>query len=78
MNFYFYGMTYIAHPINPEQAKAEKAFLDALDVPYEVSSEKDETEHLLSTEANAKRLQSAMNDEQEGKGKTVTLDEIWK
>lgn len=71
-------MTYLAHPVNPEQAKAVKAFLDALEVPYEFSSDTDDTAHLLSTEANAKRLQQAMNDEQEGKGTTITLDEVWK
>ncbi|MGN6399035.1 MAG: DUF2683 family protein [Flavisolibacter sp.] len=45
-------MTFIAHPTNPKQEKAVKAFLEALQVPYEVEPNKDETEHLLSTEAN--------------------------
>ena len=71
-------MTYIASPLNKEQEKAVKAFLDALEVPYEIESNKDETEHLLSTEANKKRLLQAIDDEQEGKGKTISLDDIWK
>lgn len=71
-------MTFIAHPINPEQEKAVKAFLEALQVPYEVESNKDETEYLLSTEANKKRLQEAMDDEQQGKGTSISLDDIWK
>lgn len=69
---------FIAHPTNPEQEKAVKAFLEALQVPYEVESNKDETEHLLSTEANKKRLEEAMNDEKNGKGTSISLDDIWK
>jgi hypothetical protein len=71
-------MTFIAHPTNPEQEKAVKAFLEALQVPYEVESNKDETEHLLSTEANKKRLEEAMNDEKNGKGTSISLGDIWK
>lgn len=71
-------MTFIAHPTNPEQEKAVKAFLEALQVPYEMESNKDETEHLLSTEANKKRLQEAMDNEQQEKGKSISLDDIWK
>lgn len=71
-------MTFIAHPTNPEQEKAVKAFLEALQVPYEVESNKDETEYLLSTEANKKRLEEAMNDEKNGKGTSISLDDIWK
>ncbi|RYZ57830.1 MAG: hypothetical protein EOO14_10515 [Chitinophagaceae bacterium] len=71
-------MTFIAHPTNKEQEKAIKAFLEALEVPYEVHPEKDETEYLLSTEANAKCLQQAMDDEANGKGKKISVDEIWK
>jgi hypothetical protein len=71
-------MTFIAHPSNPEQEKAVKAFLEALQVPYEVESNKDETEHLLSTEANKKRLEEVMNDEKSGKGTSISLDDIWK
>jgi len=71
-------MTFIAHPSNSEQEKAVKAFLEALQVPYEVEPNKDETEHLLSTEANKNRLQEAMNDEQQGKGTSISLDDIWK
>ena len=71
-------MTFIAHPTNSEQAKAVKAFLEALKVPYEVESNKDETDHLLSTEANKKRLEEAMNDEKNSKGTSISLNDIWK
>lgn len=71
-------MTYIANPINKEQEKAVKAFLDALEVPYEVTTPKDETEYLLSTQANRKRLEEAMEEDLQGKGKTISLDDIWK
>lgn len=71
-------MTYIAHPIDEAQDKAVKAFLDALQVPYEKEPEMDETEYLLSTEANRKALQSAIQSEKEGKGVKISLDDIWK
>lgn len=71
-------MKFIIHPTNPEQEKAVKAFLEALQVPYEVESNKDETEHLLSTEANKKRLEEAMNDEKIGNCTSTSLDDIWK
>lgn len=67
-------MTYIAHPLNKEQEKAVKAFLDALEVPYEVESNKDETAYLLSTEANKTRLQQAMEEDRQGKGTKLNLD----
>lgn len=71
-------MTYIAHPSNKEQEKAIKAFLEALEVPYEIQADNDETAHLLSTDANTKRLQQAMEDEIAGNGKKISLDEVWK
>jgi hypothetical protein len=71
-------MTYIAHPSNKEQEKAIKAFFEALEVPYEIQTGKDETEHLLSTEENTKRLEEAMEDERQGKGTKISLDDIWK
>lgn len=71
-------MTYIAHPINEAQDKAVRAFFDALEVPYEKEPEIDETEYLLSTEANKKALYESMAQVKEGKVVPVTLDEIWK
>ncbi|MCW3074726.1 MAG: hypothetical protein JWP69_1795 [Flaviaesturariibacter sp.] len=69
-------MTYIAHPLNEAQEKAIKAFLEALEVPYESTADADETAHLLSTEANKKRLMESIS-EIEG-GTKVNLDDIWK
>lgn len=73
-------MTYIAHPINEAQDKAVKAFFDALEIPYEKEPEIDETEYLLSTEANKERLMAALKSEQNGEGISISLDdnEIWK
>ena len=70
--------TYIAHPVDEAQEKAVKAFFDALQVPYEAEAASDDTEHLLSTEANRKRLLNAMEHDGEGHGRAVSLDEIWK
>jgi hypothetical protein len=71
-------MTYIAHPINEAQDKAVRAFFEALEVPYEKEPEMDETEYLLSTEANKRALYESMTQIKEGKLIKVTLDEIWK
>ena len=71
-------MTFIAHPIDEAQQKAIKAFFEALQIPYEEKPEVEETEHLLSTEANAKRLMDAIANEGEVKGVKVSLDDIWK
>jgi len=71
-------MTYIAHPTNKEQEKAIKAIFEALEVPYEVQPDQDETAHLLSTQANANRLQQAMDEETQGRGEKISLNDIWK
>ncbi len=71
--------TYIAHPVDEAQERAIRAFLDALQIPYEAEAQPaDETAHLLSTPANAARLTQAIADEKLGQGQPVSLDDIWK
>lgn len=69
--------TYIAHPVDEAQDNALKAIFEALKIPYEAEPLTDETEFLLSSEANKKRLLDAIANE--GKGsRTIDLDEVWK
>lgn len=44
-------MTFIAHPTNKEQEKAIKAFLEALEVPYEVHPEAESWKLLIKAQA---------------------------
>jgi hypothetical protein len=68
--------TLIAHPENEQQAEAVKAVLKALNIPFE--EEKDTTEHLLSTEANTKKLNKSIEQIENGKVTTINLDDVWK
>jgi hypothetical protein len=68
--------TLIAHPENEQQAEAVKAVLKALNIPFE--EEKDTTDYLLSTEANAKKLNESIEQIENGKVTTINLDDIWK
>jgi hypothetical protein len=71
--------TYIAHPVDEAQERAIRAFLEALQIPYEAEIQPaDDTAHLLSTPANAERLTTAIAEEGLGKGQSVSLDDIWK
>ena len=71
--------TYIAHPVDEAQERAIRAFLEALQIPYEAESQSaDDTAHLLSTPANTERLTKAIADETLGQGRPVNLDDIWK
>jgi hypothetical protein len=65
--------TLIAHPENEQQAEA---VLKALNIPFE--EEKDTTEHLLSTEANTKKLNKSIEQIENGKVTTINLDDVWK
>jgi len=67
-----------AYPKNKVQEKAVKAILKAMDVPYEEEPIIDDTAYLLSTKANKKRLEESMVSKENGEGKMVKIDELWK
>lgn len=64
------------HPKNKDQEKIITMFLDALKVKY--ASVSDDTEYLLSSEANAEHLKKSIRQADEGKISSIDLDEIWK
>ncbi len=68
--------TLIAHPENEQQADALKAVMKALNVPFE--EEKDTTEYMLSSEANAIKLNESIEQVKNGNIHSVNLDDIWK
>jgi hypothetical protein len=68
--------TLTIHPKNKAQEKALKTIFDAFNIKYE--KEMDETEHLMSTEANRKALDESIKQIEEGKGIKVSLEDLWK
>jgi len=68
--------TLTIHPKNEKQEKALKTIFDAFDVKYE--KEMDETEYLMSTEANRKALNESIQELEAGKGIKVSLEDLWK
>ena len=68
--------TLTIHPKSEEQEKALKVIFDAFDVKYE--EELDETEYLLSTDANRKALLESIQELKDGKGIKVSLEDLWK
>ena len=66
------------HPTNADQETAIRMFLDALKVDYKTEDEVDETKYLKSSSKMVDCLDSAIKQEKNGEGKTVSLDEIWK
>jgi len=65
-------------PANSDQDTAIRLFLDALHVEYKTGDEIDETAYLMSSPAMVQHLNNALRQEENGEGKSVTLDEIWK
>jgi len=63
-------------PKDEAQEKALRAILDAFSVDYE--QEMDETEYLMSTEANRKALDDSITQLESGKGIKVSLADLWK
>jgi len=68
--------TLTVHPHSEAQEQALKAFFDAFNVKYE--KELDETEYLMSSEANKKALETSILEIEEGKGIKISLDDLWK
>jgi hypothetical protein len=68
--------TLTIHPKSEEQEKALKVIFDAFDVKYE--KKMDETEYLMSTEANRKALDESIQELEAGKGTKVSLEDLWK
>jgi PHD/YefM family antitoxin component YafN of YafNO toxin-antitoxin module len=67
--------TIVVYPKNEEQEKALMLILDAFDVIYE--KEQDETEYLMSTEANREALDESIRQLEAGKGVKVSLKDLW-
>ncbi len=68
--------TLIVHPETREKAASLKAVMKALNVAYE--EDMDTTAYLLSTKANKEALEQSIEEAEEGKTKTITLDDICK
>jgi|ADurb_H2B_01_Slu_FD_contig_21_159819_length_374_multi_4_in_0_out_0_1 hypothetical protein len=64
------------YPVDKDQEKVIRMFLDALHVKYEPTV--DESDYLLSSEANKEHLSRSIRQEREGNVHTVALDDIWK
>jgi hypothetical protein len=68
--------TLTIHPKDDAQEKALKTIFDAFEIKYE--KELDETEYLMSSEANRKALDESIQQLEAGKGIKVSLDDLWK
>jgi len=64
------------HPKDEAQEKALKIIFDAFNIKYE--KELDETEYLMSTEANRKALDESIRELEAGKGTKVSFEDLWK
>jgi hypothetical protein len=69
-------MVLTIHPKDEAQEKALKTIFDAFSIKYE--EELDETEYLMSSEANRKALDESIKQLEEGKGIKVSLEDLWK
>lgn len=71
--------TLTIHPADMDQETAIRVFLDALHVSYKATeTSKDETEYLSSSPAMKAHLDKAAEQEKNGEGVKITLDDIWK
>ena len=67
--------TFTIHPKNQAQEKALKTIFDAFNIKYE--KELDETEYLMSSEANRKALDESIQQLEEGRGIKISLEDLW-
>ena len=71
--------TLTVHPENMDQETAIRLFLDALHVDYKTSEKGgDETDYLLASPAMKEHLDKAAQQEKNGEGVKISLDDIWK
>jgi len=68
--------TLTIHPKDEAQEKALKAIFEAFSIKYE--KELDETEYLMSSEANKKDLDESIQQINDGKGVKISLEDLWK
>lgn len=66
------------NPINKDQEKAIKLFLDALHVNYEQVEEVDATTHLNSSPVMIERLNESIQQAKEGKVRSFSRADLWK
>ena len=64
------------HPKDEAQENALKAIFDAFNIKYE--KEPDETEYLMASETNQKVLDQSIQQLELGKGKKISLEDLWK
>ena len=71
--------TLTIHPADMNQETVIRLFLDALHVDYNTTeTSKDETAYLASSTAMKAHLDQAAEQEKNGEGVNISLDDIWK
>jgi hypothetical protein len=71
--------TLTVHPADMNQETAIRLFLDALHVSYKTSEKEiDDTAYLSASPAMKEQLNKAAQQEKNGQGVKITLDDIWK
>jgi hypothetical protein len=68
--------TLTIHPKNEAQEKALKTIFEAFEIQYE--KRLDETEYLMSSDANKKDLEESIQQLEDGKGVKISLEDLWK
>jgi len=66
---------------NEQEEKVLIAFLNSLNYEYDedlIEDKVDTTEYLLSNEAMKKHLEQSMKEAEDGKVKSISLDDLWK
>jgi len=68
--------TLTIHPKDEAQEKAIRAIFDAFSIKYE--KEMDETEYLMSTQANREALDKSIKQAEAGEVVKISLEDLWK